>query len=163
MDTLRAALREVSPEIPIFNTFTMNELVDRTTEHRRFPMLLLSGFAALTLLLAAIGLYGVIAQDAVQRRREFGVRMSLGATPGHVFGLLLRQGLRIALAGLAAGALAASALARYARAMLFETEASEPMVWTLGCLAMLFVAAAACVAPGLRAARSDPAEALRAE
>jgi ABC-type antimicrobial peptide transport system permease subunit len=163
LETLRATLREVSPEIPIFNTYAMSELVSRTTEHRRFPMLLILGFAVLTLVLAAIGLYGVVAQDAAHRRREFGVRVSLGATPLHVFALLMRQGLRIAAAGLSAGLFVAIWIARYAQSVLFATGIAEPLVWVPGCLTLLGVAALACVAPGLRAARSDPAEALRSE
>jgi ABC-type antimicrobial peptide transport system permease subunit len=126
-------------------------------------MLLLSLFALLALTLATIGVYGVMSYLVGQGTREIGIRMALGATEGQVLALVLRQGLAVALVGAAGGLLAALALGRVIRGLLFEVRAHDPLTFVVMALALAAVALAASYLPARRAARTDPMASLRAE
>jgi ABC-type antimicrobial peptide transport system permease subunit len=126
-------------------------------------MRLLSLFAAAAVLLAAIGLYGVLAAAVTQRVREFGVRIAMGATAWDLVTLVLRGGLALSVAGLAAGLLAAPAGARLLTKMLYGVQPIDPLTYTGVGFVVLVVSLLACLIPAWRAGRTDPASALRAE
>lgn len=161
--TIRTTLRETAEGAPVFNSYRLTELVDRSLAARRLPMLLLSGFAALTLLLAALGLYSVMSQIVVRRAREFGIRLSLGATPGGILGLILRHGLRWAAVGVTLGCMLGGAGAVSLKAFLFETNPLDTVAISATAASVVIVCAVALAVPGLRAARVEPASILRAE
>ncbi|MBX9603705.1 MAG: ABC transporter permease [Bryobacteraceae bacterium] len=158
---LTAAMRSVHPEAPVFNVFAMQKLVDRSTAGRRFPMLLLTAFAALALVLAATGIFGVISQMAAQRTREIGVRMAVGANPGDVLRMVLGDGLKLAAAGAILGLLLSAASARALRSLLFGITERDAAPYAVAMVVLLAAAVAACAAPAWRASRLDPIAALR--
>ncbi len=158
---IRAAVRAVNPELPLYNVFSMRQLLDRAATPRRFPMLLLTGFAALALVLAAAGLYGVIAQAVEQRTREIGVRMALGAARGDVVRMVLGDGLRLAGLGVALGLAGSLALTRLMTSLLYGVGARDPVALGLAPLTLMLVAVAASLIPAARASRIDPAVVLR--
>src|SRR5207244_801599 len=159
--TLAAQVRSAGPDVPAYNVFRMQELVDRSTAQRRFVMLLLSGFAAAALLLAAVGIYGTVAQTVAQRRHEIGVRMALGASPSAALALVFRQGFVLVSAGIAIGSVAAAALTQWMRKMLFGIHPLDPAAFAGAALALAAFAALACYIPARRATRVDPLAALR--
>ena len=161
--TLSAAVRGVDAEIPTYNEFVMRELVARSTEQRRFVMLLLGGFALAALLLAGVGIYGTVSQAVAQRTQEIGVRMALGAPPNAVLRLVFGEGLRMMAAGLLAGGAAAAALGWLMRGMLFEVRPLDPVAFAAAAATLAAFAAAACYLPARRATRVDPTVALRQE
>jgi len=142
---------------------TMQEVLGATTHSRRFFAGLMAAFGGVALLLAAIGLYGVIAYGVAQRRREFGVRMSLGAASRDVLGIVLKQGAVLVGLGLALGLLGAIALTRLIAAQLYGVAPLDPFVLASVCLVLLLVALAASWLPARRAAATSPVEALRYE
>ena len=160
---LRTAMKQVDPSLPVHGLTPLPRLLNDSVLSRKLETGLLSGFAALTLLLAAVGLYGTLQQAAIDRRREFGIRLALGAEPVSVLRLILQRGLIVAGAGAAVGTLAAFWLGQTLETLLYEVEASDP--WALACapLMMVIVALAAGLAPAWRAARGDPARVLEAE
>ena len=127
---------------------------------RRTPMLLATGFAAVALFLAAIGIYGVLAYQVSQRRREIGIRMALGAASGSIFSLVLREGGLIVGAGAAMGLVGAFFLRQTLQSQLYETGAMDPMVVASVAAMLIAVALIACVLPARRAAKTDPLIAL---
>jgi putative ABC transport system permease protein len=161
--SIQRAVWSFDPEMPLAGLQTMDRMVSDSLVRRRFAMLLLSVFAGEALLLAAIGLYGVIAYSVSQRTREFAIRMALGARSGQVVCMILREALLVALAGVAVGAVAALGLARLISGLLFGVAPTDP--WTFGCIALLLavVALLAAAAPARRATRVDPLVALRCE
>jgi predicted permease len=163
---VRAAVASVDAGLPLANVNSMDQLLEQTTGPRRFAMLLLAGFAGLAMLLASIGLYGVMSYIVTQRSRELGVRVALGASADDVLGLVLDQGLRLALAGVGIGLVAAFLLTRVAnvmRRMLFEVKAYDPLTFVVVPLLLIAVALLASWLPARRATRVDPMEALRSE
>ncbi len=160
---LRQALASVDPDLPMSNVSTMDELIEGTTGPRRFAMLLLGAFSVLAAALAAIGLYGVMSYTVTQRAKELGVRLALGARPGDVLSLVLRQGVRLALIGLGIGLVASLALSRLIRGMLFGVSATDPLTFVLIPLLLLAVTLVATWVPARRATRVDPVAAMRAE
>jgi putative ABC transport system permease protein len=158
---LRRTVRSLDPDQPIASLRPMRQIVDGAVARPRFSMLLLALFAAVALVLAAVGLYGVIAGLVSQRVHEIGIRLALGGTPRHALGLILGEGMMIVLAGLLIGLAGAAALSRTVSSLLFSTAATDPL--TYGAIAALvtLVALAATWLPARRATRVDPLAALR--
>lgn len=163
INTITSRVRSTNQEIPVYNVFPMQALVERSTTQRRFVMLLLTGFAAAAVLLALVGIYGTVAQSVVQRSQEIGLRMALGATPGAALRLILSEGSRLIAAGIATGALASLVLTRLMRSMLFEVHPLDPGVFIAAALTLAAFALLACYGPARRATRVDPLIALRCE
>ncbi len=163
MPALRGVIRGLDPTVPVYQIATMRELVDGTVADRRFAMRLLGAFAGLALLLAAVGLYGVVSYTVAQRTREVGVRMALGATPSHVLGLILASGAGTIAAGLACGLVATMVLVRSMESLLFGVDGRDPATLAAAAGILTFVALAAHVIPARRALRIDPSVALRQE
>jgi predicted permease len=151
---------------PIYDVKTMPQIVSESTESQRFPMILLGVFAALALVLASIGIYGVISYSVSQRVHEIGVRMALGAKTRSIFGMVIRQGLRLAVAGLVIGATAALILTRVLSSfsrLLYGVRAADPLTFLAISFVLIFMAVLACYIPARRAMRVDPMVALRHE
>jgi putative ABC transport system permease protein len=162
-NSVRAAIQTVEPNQPVFLVKTMRQLVDESLAQRRFALLLMSIFAAVALLLAAVGIYGVMSYTVSRRRPEIGLRMALVAQAGDVLTLMLKQGMALALMGLSVGLLAALALTRLMQTVLFEVGAIDPLTFSVFALTLLFVALLACWIPARRATKVDPMIALRCE
>jgi putative ABC transport system permease protein len=160
---MRRELLALEPNLVFVENQTMEAEVDATLFPMRASAWLVSGIGLVAMLLAAIGLYGVIAYSVARRTREIGIRVALGARPGAVVGLVMRQGLLVALAGLVAGCLLAAVGARAIAGALYGVSSADPVSW-LGAAAVLLVASAfANLVPAWRAAHVDPCEALRTE
>jgi len=160
---LRAAVWSIDPGIPVFDIRTMNEVVSRSLDTRRFTVAMLSSFAALALALAVIGLYGVLSYAVAQRRSELGVRFALGATPRQVLRVVVGDGLRLTGLGVALGAGVGAIVARAMSHLLYGVSAYDPATFAGAAAVLLVVAALASFLPARRAARVDPMSALRAE
>jgi putative ABC transport system permease protein len=141
----------------------MTRVLERSVAPRRASMTLLAIFAALAALLAAIGLYGVLAQAVVQRTHEIGIRMALGARAGDVARLLVGEGMRLAALGIVIGLAGALVLTRFMRGLLYEVSATDPLTYAGIAALLALVALLACYLPARRAARVDPLVALRHE
>lgn len=161
--SIRTAMREVEPTLPIFALRPMAEVFDLTVTNQRIMLTLLSVFAGLALLLAALGLYGVLSYIVAQRTREVGVRMALGATAGTVQRLMLAHGLKLAALGLGLGLLACLGLARLMGSLLYGVSPYDPLSLGAVALLLIFIGLAASWLPAAQATRVDPVEALRAE
>jgi predicted permease len=162
-ETVRREIHALDPNLPLYNVMTMEERAGAALARPRFATTLLGAFAGMALLLAAIGLYGVMAFSVAQRTREIGLRMALGADGGLVLRGVLRQGIGLAAAGIALGLAGALALQRVVRGMLYGVGTSDPATLAGVSLLMLAAATAAALLPARRATRVDPMEALRAE
>ncbi len=160
---VRAALASVDKNVPLSDEGAMEESLAARLATRRFNMALLLGFAMLALLLAAVGIYGVMAYAVGQRRQEIGIRMALGALPGNVQRMVLAQGARLALMGVVLGLGAGYALTRLMASVLFEVKPSDPVTFVGGAIVLFGVALVACWLPARRAMRVDPIVALRYE
>jgi putative ABC transport system permease protein len=160
---VRAEISRLDPALAVAGVATMEQRLADTVAPQRFSTLLLGAFAAGALLLAAIGLYGVLAAAVAQRTREIGVRMALGAAPGRVLGLVVRQGMTLVGAGLLLGLAAALALTRVMASLLYGTTPRDPWAFAAGPVVLAVVAAVACWLPARRAAGVDPVVALRQE
>jgi predicted permease len=163
LPSLRSAMREVAPELPIFGELTMSEAFDSSISTQRLAVTLLGTFAALALVLAALGLYGVLSYSVTQRQREIGIRMALGAQATAVVALIVRHGVALAALGLSLGLVFALGLTRLLRSVLYEVSAFDPISFGLVALVLMIIGVAACWIPARRAARVNPIEALRAE
>ena len=160
---VRQAVRDVDPYQPLSSIRTMDEVLDRVTAQRRMGMILLTAFAALALLLAALGIYGVLSFFVVQHTREIGIRMALGAQRGNVLRLVVRQGMLLALVGITVGLTGAFALTRVMASLLYGVSATDPVTFVGVPLLLAGVALVACYVPARRAAKVDPMVALRYE
>ncbi|MDE3137975.1 MAG: ABC transporter permease, partial [Acidobacteriota bacterium] len=160
---VRGVVREMDPDVPVYNMKTMDQYLGNSVAQSRFSMLLLSIFAAMALVLTAIGLYGVISYAVAQRTHEIGIRIALGAGPSEVFGEVLGSGARIALLGVACGTAGALAATRLLRGLLFGVSASDPATFAAVALLLFGVAMLACYIPARRAMSVDPVIALRQE
>jgi putative ABC transport system permease protein len=162
---VRAAAAAIDPGLPIFLLRTMDQIVDQSEAvfMRRQVLLLLSVFGASALVVSTLGLYGVLAQLVIQRRREIGVRVALGAAGRDIVRLVVRHGLTPAAVGITVGIAASLAGARFARSLLFEVSPSDPLSLTAVVVLLLILTLVACVVPAWRALRVDPVTALRAE
>ena len=158
---IRNAIWSIDSALPIPEMKTMRQVLYESVSQRRFQTMLLAGFALGALLLAAIGIYGVISYSVNRRRNEIGIRMALGAAASDVRNMVLRQGMRPVAAGLVAGIACALALGRLLQALLFEMHASNPIVLASVAIVLGAAATLACFAPARRATRVDPATALR--
>jgi putative ABC transport system permease protein len=162
-DAVRRAAQSVNPDAPVFRVRTMREVIAGSIAQERFNTILMTLFAVVALLLAAIGLYGVMAYSVTQRTREIGIRVALGARRADVLRLVIRQGLRLVALGLALGLMAALALTRLMKKLLFEVSATDPVTFAGVALLLALVALLACWIPARRAANVDPMVALRCE
>jgi putative ABC transport system permease protein len=162
-ESIRRALTQVDPRLASARIAPMSDLVAGSLAEPRFNMLLLSGFAFLALVLAAVGTYGVIAYGVVQRTREIGVRLALGAQPGQVVGAVVGQGLGLACVGVGLGLAGAWGATRVLTGLLFEVTPTDPATLGAGALLLTVVTAVASYLPARRAARIDPVAALRAD
>jgi predicted permease len=160
---MRQAIRAVDPAQPVADLKSMDQRVAETLGARRFAVTLLGVFAGLAMLLAAMGIYGVISYAVAQRTQEIGIRMALGAGRGSVLGMVLGQALRLAAGGVAAGMIAAAALARLVESQLFQTSEFDPATFGAMAVVLSVVAVAASYIPARRATRVDPVVALRWE
>jgi predicted permease len=156
-------IASLDPELPVSNVQTMQQAIGESLGNARFSASLVLTFAVLSLLLASVGLYGVLSYLMTQRTTELGVRMALGAQRDQVLRLMLFDGLRPAILGLVLGSAASVGITQLIRSMLYDTRPLDPAVYVTVTLTLLMVATLACVIPAWRASRLDPMQALRAE
>jgi predicted permease len=162
-ESVRQAVFAVDPDLPVAKLATLVTLVDKSTTADRFSMLLVGFFGLLALLLASIGMYGVISYSVMQRTPEIGVRMALGAQRSQIFVMILRQASRLAVAGIAIGLIAALAATRLMTRFLYGVQPADPLTFAAVSLLLASVAFLACYLPARRAMRVDPMIALRYE
>ena len=160
---VRATLAALDPAVPLVDVQTMDQAMGNWAAERRLTMILVAAFAALALTLGAVGVYGVMAHLVVQRTREIGIRIALGAVPREILGLVMRQGAWLAAAGVGLGVAGALAASRVLAGLLFQVTPTDPLTYAGTALALLGVAGIAALVPALRATRTDPVEALRSE
>jgi ABC-type antimicrobial peptide transport system permease subunit len=161
--SLRAALTSLDKSLPVYDLKPMTEYLSDSLARRRFNLILLTAFAGVALVLAAVGIYGVISYGVTQRTHEIGIRMALGAEKADVLRLVVRQGMVMALGGVAIGLLASFALTRLMESLLFGVSVTDPLTFTVIALLLISVALLACIVPALRATKVDPLVALRYE
>ncbi|HET9274958.1 MAG TPA: FtsX-like permease family protein, partial [Gemmatimonadales bacterium] len=158
---LRRAIREIDAGVPLFGIEPLARTLSNSTAQRRFTTLVLGVFAAVALLLAIVGVHGVLSYTVAQRTREIGIRMALGAERHHVRSLVLRQGVRLAAVGLGLGALGALALSQLLRTLLFGVGRADPVTFAGVAVILGGVALLASWLPARRAYRTDPALVLK--
>jgi ABC-type lipoprotein release transport system permease subunit len=163
VSAVRNAFRELAPVIAVDRPVTMRELVASAMGRERMVALLAGFFALLTLALTGIGLYGVLNYEVVRRRKEIGVRMALGATPGGVVAMILREAMRLVLPGLAMGAAGVWVATRLLKTLLYGVKPLDPWVCAASVVVLLATAVMACALPARRAAAVHPMEVLRFE
>ena len=160
---LVAAIHSLDPGLPVAQVQPYAELLAQASADRRLSMYLLGGFAALALALTGMGIYSVIAYGVAQRTNEFGIRFALGAAASDVVRLVMSEGLRLALFGLAAGIAISYALTRLMRRLLYEVNPTDPLLFGGVAIFICAIAALACFIPARRATQISPMEALRAD
>jgi predicted permease len=163
LTTIPAVMRKLDAGLPINDVKTMDQQVRENVGEDRFISTLSLAFATLATLLAAVGLYGVLAYTVAQRTREFGLRMALGADGGNVRGMVLKQVARMALVGGVVGLVVAIGVGRLAQSLLFQMEGNDPLVFSAAAVTLALVALGAGFIPAARAAKIDPMTALRYE
>jgi predicted permease len=160
---LRREVGAVDPDLPLFDVHTLDQAISRSVSTRKFTGMLLVAFAGFALLLASIGLFGVMARNVAARLREFGVRLALGAQPAQVERLVLWRGGRLVVTGAVIGTAGAAAGTRALRGLLYEVQPLDPATFGATLIVLSLVTLLACWIPARRATRADPLEALRAE
>jgi putative ABC transport system permease protein len=165
LPAVRAVFTRLDPMLPLFDVNTMDALVNIELARQRLTMLILIGFATLALVLASVGLYGVVAHGVSARMREIGLRLALGASGRHVVSLFIGQGLVTTAVGLATGAAAGLAMARFveSQGLLFHVTARDPVTFSVAIVTLLLISVGACYVPARRASRVDPLVTLRGE
>jgi predicted permease len=161
--SLQAELRAVDRDLPLFDVAPLEAVVDSSVSQRRFSMLLLLIFAGVAVVLASLGIYGVIAYTVTQRTRELGIRMALGASQADILALMVGQGLRMTLVGVGIGLALSLGLGRLLSTLLYGIQAHDPLTFVAVAALLVGVALVASWLPARRAARVDPAVTLRAE
>jgi putative ABC transport system permease protein len=160
---IQKQIAAIDPELPVSDVFTMQQIIERSLGNASLSAGLVLAFALLSLVLASVGLYGVLSYLTTQRTGEIGVRMALGAKREQVLRLMLGDGLRPAFYGLVLGLMASAGGVRLIESMLYGTRPLDPAVFAVVAATLLTVAAAACVVPAWKASRIDPMQALRNE
>ncbi|UCC71352.1 MAG: FtsX-like permease family protein, partial [Gemmatimonadota bacterium] len=160
---VRDAVRRFDPTLPIYAMKTMDLILAESLARMRFSTTLMLGFALVALVLAAVGIYGVIAYSVSRRIHEIGVRVAIGAETGDVFRLVLGQGMRLVVIGIILGAAASLGLSRFLNSLLYGIGSTDVLTLTSVALLLTFVAASACYVPARRAMAVDPVKALRYE
>jgi ABC-type antimicrobial peptide transport system permease subunit len=163
VDALRSAIRRLDRDIPIAGVATMESIISDSVSERRTVAMSLTLYAALPLLLAAVGLYAVLAYYVSQRSHEIGLRMALGANGGEIAAMILKRGTFLMVLGVTIGVAGAVGLTRLIRQMLFGIEPTDPLTFVGVCVFVAAIALVACVVPAWRAVRVHPMEALQAE
>jgi len=160
---VRELIHNIDPDVPITSLRPMSQIVSHSVDPRRFPVFLSKLFALSSLLLASLGIFGVVAYSVERRRQELGIRMALGAARQDLLRMVLRQGMAPVIVGLAAGLVAALFAGRLIGSLLFDVSASDPLTLVVVVLVVATVALVACIVPSLRAMHVDPMVALRHE
>ncbi len=160
-DSLRAAIHEIDPGVPVYQVSTLDDYLSKSAAPPRFQTFVLTCFAAIALVLAAIGLYGLLSYMVVQRTLEIGLRMAMGAQRSDVLGMIIRRGLTLALMGLGAGVAISAVMMRLLSGMLYGIRPYDPVTFAATAGLLLLVSAAASIVPAWRAARLDPIQTLR--
>jgi putative ABC transport system permease protein len=163
LSATRSLLRELDPEIPMNAARAYSDIVAASLGDRQFYLRLLGLFAAVAMLLAVVGVYGLMAYGVQRRRREIGIRMALGATRERVVRMVLSDGIRMVGVGVAAGVVAALGLTRLLASLLYSVGPRDPMTFIVAPLLLVVAAVIACALPARRAARLDPVETIRAD
>jgi ABC-type antimicrobial peptide transport system permease subunit len=163
VDSIRRVVRDQNSQNVVSRLQTLNEVIAGSLAERRFSMILLDAFAVVAVLLASVGIYGVISYLVGERTRELGIRLAMGAQRADVARLVLRQGMTMAIGGLVLGLLAAAGLTRLLGNLLYGVSPTDPATFTLVALLLASVALLACAIPAWRATRVDPLVALRHE
>jgi ABC-type antimicrobial peptide transport system permease subunit len=161
--SVKEQLRNLDPDLPMYYVRTMQQRVDESLARRRFLMLLLGGFAGIALILATIGIYGVMAYLVNQGTREIGIRMALGASRRNILSLVVRRGMALALSGVTIGLAAAFLFTRLMQSLLFGVDATDPITFAAISLLLFLIALLASYIPARRATRIDPMVSLRCE
>jgi len=163
ISSVRSAVAAIDRDQPVFSVITMRQLIDNSVSTPHLTLVLLGLFSGLALVLAAIGIYGVISYSVQQRTHEIGIRMALGAQRSNVLRLVVGQAVKLAALGIVIGMTAALGLMRLITSLLFGVSANDPLTFTAAALVLLFVAIVACYIPARRAIAVDPMNALRYE
>jgi ABC-type antimicrobial peptide transport system permease subunit len=163
LPALRSAVAKLDSQLPLYNVITIQEAVDQSLSVRRFALYVLGLFAAVALVLAVSGIYGVIGHAVNQRMREMGIRMALGAARRDVFKLILGEGGKLAVIGVAVGVVASYLVTQFLRTLLYGITPTDPLTFATVALLLLLTALLACYFPARRAAHVDPVIALRSE
>jgi ABC-type antimicrobial peptide transport system permease subunit len=162
-DEARVAVESINPELPVFGAATLSDVVSGALSQRRFSMEMVLIFALTALLLAALGIYGTISYLVSERTHEIGIRLALGATRTKILGMILRQGLELAIAGAAVGLAGALIVSHLMAGLLYGVMPTDPLTFVGVTFVLTGVALAACYIPARRAMRVDPLVALRYE
>jgi putative ABC transport system permease protein len=163
LNDISHAVWSVNPNLPVADVHTLQEIYNKSLARTSFTLVMLAIAGAMALLLGVVGIYGVISYSVSQRTREIGIRMALGARKDELMRMFVGQGLRLAVIGVACGLIAAAALTRLMKSLLFEVNPVDPVTFVSVALGLVLAAALASYLPALRATTVDPMEALRAE